>query len=269
MLKTMLNLPSIMAVLIALFLSTSIAAQDREAFIKEIFVNEKGDSLQYRIMYPDNYDEKQEYPLILFLHGAGERGNDNESQLIHGADFFLENRSDYPAIVVFPQCPEDRYWINIDLREKLYNGEDLDFIENKEAPSLETMLLKQLLDSIIANESLDEKRLYLMGLSMGGFGTFDMLGRWPETFAAAVAICGGGNVALTEAYAPYTALWITHGAQDNVVPVRYSRRVYQALKKHGAAVKYTEFPEANHNAWDPTFEMSELMPWLFSKSKQQ
>lgn len=255
---------------IALWLvALTLQAQDTTLYERRVFVNNKGDSLLYRILFPEDYHPGEKYPLVLFMHGAGERGRDNNKQLTHGGALFLqpEYRKEYPSIVIFPQCPEDKYWVNINIRRKLFAGEDLDFEEVRSKPTQVMRLVMQLLDRIIREEQIDRDRLYLMGLSMGGFATLEMLTRWPQKFTAAVAICGGGNPKLAQRYSPFVSLWITHGAKDDVVPVKYSRRVYEALQSNGADVKYTEFPDANHNAWDPTFEIPELLPWLFSKSK--
>lgn len=267
-----------MKILIVYFLSSLVGgmiiscngfAQDISLFEKRTFVSDKGDSLPYRILFPENYDKSQSYPMVLFLHGSGERGGDNEKQLTHGADLFLEpdNRENFPAIVLFPQCAEDKYWIDISIRSKLGGKADPNFEESIQSPSEELATVNDLVEQILKLESVDKKKLYVMGLSMGGFGTFETLARWPDKYSGAVAICGGGNISLTKNYADETGIWITHGAKDDVVPVILSKRVYQALKGHGADVRYTEFPEADHNAWDPTFAMPELLPWLFSHSK--
>jgi predicted peptidase len=149
----------------------------------------------------------------------------------------------------------------------LHAKKDLDFDEVNDPPARELELAKELLDHVIATERTDKKRIYIMGYSMGGFGTFELITRWPDTFAAAVAICGGGNVERTRDYAKKVSVWITHGLNDNIVNPLFSRRVYEALKLQDADVKYTEFSKANHNAWDPTFEMPGLLPWLFSRKK--
>ena len=245
-------------------------SQGLSLYEKKQFLSPEGDTLDYRILFPENYDANKDYPLLLFLHGAGERGSDNEKQLTHGADLFLadENRKKFPAIVVFPQCPEDKYWIDISIRSQLGGKGDPDFKESIKNPSEELALVNELVEELIQKEGIDKSRMYVMGLSMGGFGTFETLARWPEKYAAAVGICGGGNISLTKNYADETAVWITHGAKDDVVPVVLSQRLYHALKEQGANVRYTEFPEANHNAWDPTFEIPELLPWLFSHSKK-
>src|SRR5690554_1164558 len=234
-------------------------SQALSLYEKKQFISADGDTLDYRILFPENYQADEDYPLVLFLHGAGERGSDNEKQLTHGANLFLsaENRKNFPAIVVFPQCPEDKYWIDISIRSQLGGKGDPDFKQSVKNPSEELALVNELVEHLIAKEKVDQDNLYIMGLSMGGFGTFETLARWPEKYAAAVGICGGGNISLTKNYADQTAVWITHGAKDDVVPVVLSQRLYHALKEQGANVKYTEFPEANHNAWDPTFAIPE------------
>lgn len=263
-----MKLIALLLLLFPLTLMSQTSMKDK-LYHKKTFQSSVGDSIPYRILFPEDYSQEKNYPLILFLHGAGERGNDNEKQLTHGADFFLDslNRKNFPAIVVFPQCAENKYWVDISIRGPLHQREEIDFKEVYAPPAREQELAMELLHSIIDNESVDTSRLYIMGLSMGGFGTFEILARHPHLFAAAIPICGGGNVEVVERYAPYTSLWITHGALDNVVPVMYSRNVYKALKELDADVKYTEFPDVYHNAWDPTFELPDLMEWLFSKSK--
>ena len=258
------------SVLFMCCLSFTGYGQDLSLYEKKQFISSNGDPLDYRILFPENYNAKESYPLLLFLHGAGERGEDNEKQLTHGAAMFLEpeNREKYPAIVIFPQCPEDKYWIDISIRSQLGGKGDPDFKESIKSPSEELALVNELVESMIETEKVDQDRIYVMGLSMGGFGTFETLARWPEKYAAAVGICGGGNISLTKNYADETAIWITHGAKDDVVPVALSQRLFHALKEQGAEVRYTEFPEANHNAWDPTFAMPELLPWIFSHSKK-
>jgi len=243
-------------------------SQDYSLFEKKVYISESGDSLKYRILYPENYQAAKSYPLVLFMHGAGERGNDNEKQLTHGARLFLDslNRKNFPAIVVFPQCPANKYWIDINIRKKLYANEDLDFSEIFAAPSDELTLVMELVMKISETEQIDEKRRYVMGLSMGSFGTLELLARWPGVFSGAVAICGGGNVEATNRYFDQTAVWLTHGDQDDIVSFLFSKRVYEALKAKGAVVRYTEFADVNHNAWDPTFAIPDLLKWLFSKS---
>lgn len=243
------------------------SAQDFEArwFLRN------NDTLPYRILLPENYDPQRQYPLILFLHGAGERGSDNERQLIHGRKMFLdaEVRKKYPAIVIFPQCAVRQSWAVMDLpKDSAFKWSLVKFPADV-PPTKPSALLHQLMDSLIASGSVDTRRLYVGGLSMGGMGTFDMLARFPQRFAAAFPICGAGNESLASRYAQNTALWIFHGSADATVPPNSSRLFYSTLQKAGADVKYTEYPGVGHNSWDNAFAEPGLMPWLFSHTLKQ
>jgi len=252
---------------IAFLISFASTAQDKSLYEKREFINDSGDTLLYRILLPKDYEEGKQYPLVLFLHGAGERGSDNEKQLTHGADLFINNQEEFPAIVLFPQCPEDKYWIDLSIRKELQGKGDPDFSQSIHTPSEVLSVVNELVEEMMSEKKVDPHQVYIMGLSMGGFGTFETLGRWPQKYAAAVAICGGGNLELAKNYADNTSLWITHGSKDDVVPPVLSRRIYAKLQELGADVRYTEFEMANHNAWDPTFAIPELLPWLFSNTK--
>jgi predicted peptidase len=251
-----------------LVLFTQMAmAQDFSLYQKKVFKDKDGKELKYRILYPKDYNPKKKYPVLLFLHGAGERGNDNEKQLIHGGDLFLDpsNREKFPAIVLFPQCPEGKSWASLDIRYE--DGKKTYHRTSGDKPGEMTALLNGLIKEISKTHKTETKRYYIMGLSMGGFGTFEMLYLFPNTFAAAVPICGGHMPDLAPVYAKKVAIWIFHGAKDSVVPVEFSRSMYAKLKELGANVKYTEFPDANHNSWDDTFATPELLPWMFSQHK--
>ncbi|MFN7117368.1 MAG: prolyl oligopeptidase family serine peptidase [Saprospiraceae bacterium] len=255
----------IIFILCAMGLFTYLFGQDKAAFEKRSYVDANGDTLHYRILYPPKYNKNKKYPLVLFLHGAGERGYDNEAQLTHGSSLFLnaENRRKYPAIVVFPQCkPAPDYWAHMVVNEQ--NGVRYREFPVMAAPKPSMKRVMELLAKLQNEEAIDQNRLYLMGLSMGGMGTFELLSRMPNTFAAAIPICGGGNVTQVEKYAKTTPLWIFHGDKDDVVLPEYSRQMYAALQAAGANVQYTEFPGVNHNSWDPTFKQKGLLKWLFS-----
>jgi predicted peptidase len=245
----------------------SVFDSDYESYIYE---SPKGDILRYRILLPDNYDRSREYPVILFLHGMGERGDDNEQQLVHGADLFLKEdiRKDYPAIVVFPQCPGDKTWSEMERENKPDGTTSFSFHLSKRPGEMSSLVMK-MMKKLAREESVDKKRIYVMGLSMGGFGTFEMLYFWPKYFAAAVPICGGHDSEGASKYSKNVSLWIFHGADDNVVSPQYSREMNKALKELGADVKYTEFPGVKHNSWDNTFETPGLLPWLFSKARKK
>lgn len=253
------------SILFAMGFFSFLFGQDKAAFEKRIYQDANGDTLHYRILYPENYNRNKKYALVLFLHGAGERGYDNEAQLTHGSKLFLDkkNRQKYPAIVVFPQCkPAPDYWAHMVLNAKDgVNYRDFPVMDEPK-PSMKRVM--ELLAKLQNEEAVDQNRLYLMGLSMGGMGTFELLSRMPNTFAAAIPICGGGEPSLVTRYAKNTPLWIFHGDKDDVVLPEYSRRMYAALQAAGAQVQYTEFPGVNHNSWDPTFKQKGLLKWLFS-----
>lgn len=245
----------------------SAEAQDFSLFEKKEFVSASGEKLPYRVLYPENYDKSKKYPLVLFLHGGGERGSDNEKQLVHGAKVFLEagNRSQFPAIVIAPQCPEDTYWSSVKFERTKYPL-DLDFNYNNDITK-GLKLAVELTQSTINNEAVDSKRVYITGLSMGGMGSLEAVYRYPKLFAAIAAVCGGADVnAFTkkEAKIPF---WLFHGDVDGVVPVANSREMSEKLKALGADVKYTEYPGVNHNSWENAYADPELLPWMFSKKR--
>ena len=228
-------------------------------------VVEGQDTLRYRIMYPKNFDESQSYPVVLFLHGAGERGNDNEKQLVHGAKLFANDSimEKFPAIVLFPQCPTENYWSSVDVDRSSYPI-TLKFKYDEGATKPMEMVMS-LLDNTVNEPFVDKSKVYVIGLSMGGMGTFEILYRKPNTFAAAIPICGAGNPESVGKYATKTPLWVFHGSQDNVVNPVWSIEMVSALLKAGAYPKFTLYDFANHNSWDPAFAEPDLLPWLFSK----
>jgi predicted peptidase len=252
---------------VLLILVQSSMAQDYSLYQKRVFTSKDGKTLNYRILYPKDYDLGKKYPVLLFLHGSGERGNDNEKQLVHGGDLFLNpsNMEKFPAIILFPQCPEGKSWSS--MTNKVEDGKKIYQRTTEKKPGEMSKLLMGLITDTEKKEKVDKKRIYIMGLSMGGFGTFDMLYLYPNTFAAAVPICGGHLPELAGDYAKKVPIWLFHGAKDNVVSPDLSRNMYAKLKELGAEVKYTEFPDANHNSWDSTFATPELLPWIFSHHK--
>ncbi len=250
-----------------LICSLDLKAQNNEFFEKQLFVL-GGDTLRCRILTPINYSPAQKYPLVVFLHGSGERGNDNEKQLTWGADLFLDslNRVRYPAIIVFPQCPENESWANTirtDIKDSL-GGFRLDTtakIRNA------LYLLINFIDTLSAHGAVDKQRIYAGGLSMGGFGTFEILWRRPDLFAAAFPICGGGSPGKVNQYAHGLPIWIFHGNDDSIVPVGNSRQMVQALRKNHANILYTEYPGVGHDSWKNAFAEPDLLKWLFSQKK--
>ena len=250
------------------FSAPAAVGQSVSPYAKKEFVDKAGNVLPYRILYPKNYDKKKKYPLVVFLHGAGERGNDNEKQLTHGSKLFVERQDEYPAIVIFPQCPENNFWGSVAInRGSTPASFDFDYQKYPIKWPLQAVL--DLVKQMQKTESLDKNRLYIMGLSMGGMGTFEAIAREPKRFAAAMPICGGGDVTSVTAYAKRLPLWVFHGAADAVVGVEESRRMVRALEAAKADVKYTEYPGVNHNSWDNAFSEPDYLAWLFAKSKKR
>lgn len=253
----------IISVICVLFSLLSLSAQ--ETYEKETFISSRGDTLPYRLLRPETMKSGDKYPLVLFLHGAGERGNDNERQLTHGGQMWLNpvNREKYPAFVLAPQCPVEGYWAYVTRPQSFMPGE----MPQNEPISPVFQTVKDLLDTYLAMPQVDKSRIYVIGLSMGGMGTFDMAVRFPEVFAAAVPICGTVNPIRLPA-AKDVKFRIYHGDADNVVTPEGSRAAYKTLKSAGADVEYIEFPGCNHGSWNPAFNEPDFVSWLFSQKKQ-
>ena len=243
-------------------------AQDLSLYQKKEYSSE-GTVLPYRILYPDAYDKSKKYPLVLFLHGAGERGNDNEKQLTHGAKLFLadSNRKKFPCIVLFPQCPKDSSWGSVKVdRSKT----PLAFAFDYTMP--QTWVMKAVINltkQVAADESVDQSRIYISGLSMGGFGTFEAVYQYPGIFAAAMPVCGGGDSVHYDKRIKKTPFWIFHGDADAVLNVSHSRAMVSRLKSLKADVTYTEYPGVNHNSWDNAFAEPAYLSWMFSHKRKK
>lgn len=240
-----------------------LAAQEN-SFSKEHYVK-NDDTLNYRMMLPKDFSENKTYPLVFFFHGAGERGSDNEKQLTHGSKLFIETSETFPAIVIFPQCPREDYWANAKVDR---STKPISLTFPKDLPPTKSMkLAMELLDETIAKNYVKKDQVYVGGLSMGGMGTFEILYRKPDVFAAAFAICGAGNPESTEAYATKVPMWIFHGANDDVVDPQFSVDMVSGILKNGGKPNFTLFGKDNHNSWDSAFAEPELLPWLFSNIK--
>ncbi|MDX1409096.1 MAG: glycoside hydrolase family 3 N-terminal domain-containing protein, partial [Saprospiraceae bacterium] len=222
-----------------------------------------GNVLNYRILYPANFDAQKKYPLVIFLHGRGESGNDNKRQLVHGSQLFLDSIARYPAIVIFPQCPESDYWANLHRPETGGASRTFTFYTgHAPAPSLAAVM--SLIDTELSKPYIDEDRLYVAGLSMGGMGTWELLWRIPDKIAAAIPICGGGAPESADAMLDIP-IWAIHGMKDDVVSPNLSIRMVRAIQQKGGLARITLFPEANHNSWDPAFADPEFLSWMFAQ----
>lgn len=261
----------IIAIFILVTVVLNVHAQDKKLSDKSQYQKKQfvlgNDTLPYRILFPINFKADQKYPLVLFLHGSGQRGKDNEKQLLWGADLFLDslNREKFPAIVVFPQCPNTSFW-NAIIFTKLDDSLRFNFPAGK-MPIKPMQLLLALADELAKNDNVDTNRIYVGGMSMGGFATFDILWRKPHFFAAAFPICGGGNAEQAHLYADKFPIWIFHGASDKLVPVSDSRLMYKTLKAEGADVKYSEYPGIGHDSYKKALAEPDLLPWLFAQKK--
>jgi predicted peptidase len=201
-------------------------------------------NMPYRILLPKSYDPSKKYPLLIFLHGIGERGTDNKKQLTWGSTIYQADsiREKYPAFVIFPQCPATHKWLDNEM----------------------TAILKGLVDEVAGNYRIDADRLYVGGLSMGAYGTYAMVAQYPGLFAAALAISGDGDASKTAGMAK-TRWRIFGGGKDHVVPGDLSEKMAAALKRSGASVFLTVYPEADHpGSWIKAFAEPDFCSWLFT-----
>jgi predicted peptidase len=204
--------------------------------------NEPAMSMEYLVYTPADYSDKikGKYPLVFFLHGAGERGSDINLVRRNGLPKLVEEGRSFPFIMVSPQCPEGKWW--------------------------DPEILYPLITDILRKYKIDKKRVYLTGLSMGGFGTWDLAYNHPELFAAIVPVCGGAYPYMAEKIREIPA-WVFHGAKDNIVPLIRSQEMVDALRKAGGSVKFTVYPEAGHDSWTETYNNPDLYKWLLEQSK--
>ncbi len=234
----------------------------QEVFTQEEIVNSVGEKMPLRAWH--KYEKKDlPVPVVVLLHGSGECGQDNIKQLntfktFHQAVLIDETLP--PALYLIPQCTTRNAWVrNIAFKE--------DYRQPRyPAPALR--MVKEHLDKLVAKGVADPERLYLLGLSLGGFGTWDAIQRWPNTFAAAVPICAGGSIEEKAiANALTTSIWVFHGSADASVPVACSQRMVAALARADKPPKYTEYPKMGHNVWDRALGDSAMLHWLFRQRR--
>lgn len=241
--------------------STPSAVRAAEPVPKEFKAD--GKTLLYRQITPDGVEAGKKYPLVLILHGAGERGSDNKKQLGWFWDAKKPRVLGRPevapekAFVVIPQCPDGKQWVDVPWGKGTYKSPEA---------SESLKLTIALLDSMLKDSPIDPDRVYAVGMSMGGFGVLDAAQRRPELFAAVVPICGAGDVSKAKDIA-HVAVWAFHGSDDNVVPVSGSREIVEALKTAGGSPKYTEYPKTGHNSWSPAFDEKEFWTWIFAQRR--
>jgi predicted peptidase len=196
--------------------------------------------MNHWLYLPPDYENQESWPLLVFLHGAGERGNDLEKVKVHGPPKMIAAGKDFPFVVVAPQCEGNGRW-------------------HADAVAALTRHVAQTL-------KIDPRRIYLTGLSMGGFGTWDTAAKHPDLYAAIAPICGGGNPEQVQRLKGIPA-WVFHGARDEVVPLRRSEEMVKALEAVGGNVKLTVYPDAGHDSWTETYNNPELYDWLLSHDR--
>jgi predicted peptidase len=196
--------------------------------------------LNYLLYLPKDYESKESWPLVLFLHGAGERGDNLEVLKKHGPPKLIAAGKEFPAIIVSPQCPKNKWW--------------------------DPFEVDAFLDDIIARYKVDKDRVYVTGLSMGGFGTFALAARSANKLAAIAPICGGGDPSAARRY-PKLPIWVFHGAKDPAVKLEQSQIMVDALTSFGGSPKFTIYPDAVHDSWTETYDNPEFWEWLFAQKR--
>jgi predicted peptidase len=224
---------------VVLFGTLTMSGQQTE----EMFEGKVSFNYKYLLYLPDGYedDKEKEYPFVLFLHGAGERGSDLNKVKKHGPPKIIESKKDFPSIVVSPQCLEGEWWT--------------------------PFKLNALIEDIVEKYQIDEDRVYLTGLSMGGYGTWDLASNYPHWFAAIAPICGGGDVRRIRTIKDIP-VWAFHGMKDNVVPIERTLELVRALEAIEGNVNFTVYPEAGHDSWTETYDNPEFWEWLFEQKRQ-
>ncbi|MEJ7590409.1 MAG: alpha/beta hydrolase-fold protein [Planctomycetaceae bacterium] len=231
-------------IVVCLFLVTGIlsapAVADDTAQTSERLSVEIKVEMNYLLYLPKDYDAQESWPVVLFLHGSGERGNDLELVKKHGPPKLVSEGREFPFILVSPQCPKDRSW--------------------------EPIEITALLDEVIRNKKVDVDRIYVTGLSMGGFATWELAAFAPERFAAISPICGGGEPYWTRRF-PHLPTWAFHGAKDLGVPLERSQEMIDAMKEKGGTPKLTVYPDAEHDSWTETYNNPEFYEWLLAQKR--
>jgi len=239
-----------------LSLAALAVAQKREdILVAKVYKDSQGRSMPYRLYVPETYDKQKKYPLVLYLHGGGGRGDDNRKQIEGGNGYLVDllvsrsTQAKYPSIVVVPQSPGEG-WVGFD----------------SITPTSYLNLVLDLIKDLDSSYSIDTDRRYVLGQSMGGFGTFAILTMQPNMFAAAVPLCGGGDESKAAQIA-HVPLWAFHGELDQAVSVSRSRNMIAALTKAGGKPKYTEYKGEGHAIWTTVVKEPELLPWMFSQKR--
>ena len=244
-------------------LAVSVPSADKEPidpvllarFEAKVFKDAAGHSLRYRLFKPPTYDARTNYPLVLFLHGAAGIGDDNARQFNGGNAIpvraLIEDSTQarFPCFVLAPQCSRTDTWAS-----------------SGDQPSEIIRLTLSAIASLGREFNLDSRRLYIVGVSMGGHGVWDVVMKFPKKFAAAIPICAAGEPAKAARIA-HLPIWCFHGAADTTVSVEYARKMIAALRQAGGHPKYTEYPGVGHDSYRNAFKEPDLLPWLFAQKR--
>jgi predicted peptidase len=250
-------------------------------YLRRVYTDASGETLTYYLHIPRNYDPHQKYPLVLLLHGGGERARADESPAQNEAllldhtyarvwaagDGSLSSsgvQTRWPSFVVVPQLLYPNQWVNVPPKDGTYS--------QPAQPSASLRMAKAIVDELQHEYAgIDANRLYITGPSQGGYGTWDALERWPHYFAAAAPLCGAGDPTKANLLIKIP-IWAFHGAHDPIVPVAGSRDMIRALEAAGGRPRYTEYPDAEHNVWDLVYTpanasapAADFLSWLFAQ----
>lgn len=247
--------------LVLLYAAASLAAQIQYPE-KRWFIHAQ-DTLPYLIHSPS--DQSASYPLVIWLHGKGERGKNNQSQFQNGVEILLDSMKlnpTYQGYLLIPQCPVTSTW-------SFYDKTLPRIKMTEDAPRIQQILMA-LIHDVLANEKVDRKRIYLCGISMGGFGVWDIAMRYPDLFAAIIPICGGADPTRASLI-KHLPVWAFHGEKDPVVAPQFTTEIMQeleSLQSEQLGSRYSLLKEVGHNAWDYALKEPSLLPWMFSKKKK-
>ncbi|HEY0079612.1 MAG TPA: prolyl oligopeptidase family serine peptidase [Pyrinomonadaceae bacterium] len=232
------------------------ASQSTSAFLERTYQNPRGASMPYRLFVPRGYDERRAYPLVLWLHGGRGPRSDRDKPISEGNRIgshvwtSVGNQSRNPCFVLAPQCPPNEVWADIETAK----------------PTKHLQVAYELLQEIQQNYRVDAQRLYVVGQSMGGFGTWSLISEHPHVFAAAIPVCGGGDKAQASKLTDMP-VWAFHGERDEAVSVVRSREMIAAIRRAGGSPKYTEYQGMGHVIWDKVFSEPGLLSWVFAQNR--
>jgi len=236
-----------------------LAQRSDSPFVPKTFSGTQSRTMPYRLFIPKGYVDTKKYPLVLWLHGAAGRGNDNWGNISKGNELgahvwtLAKNQASHPCVVVAPQCPDTTLWVSNDGLG--YPPDELDIVID---------LLKNLRETY----SIDTNRMYVAGQSMGGVATWEIISRYPKMFAAALPLCGIGNVRKAPGLTG-VALWAFHGDADDIVPVVQTREMVAAVRAAGGQPKYTEYKGIGHDVWNSAFKERDLVDWVFRQHRNE